>query len=261
MIFDHKQKEQVRSYLLGTMSGPEAQAFEESYFKDQAFFLWVQAVEVCLIEDYLNGKLPTEKIQSFESRYLNVVPLREKFEEVRDRQLRRAKAQRRSRVLRWAPLGALVLLCFGGFFYWYKHPKTVPAEQVAQNAPPPIHVRLVPGVQQGPNSMMTEVQLPVKNTAIEFDLEVPGRTASFLASVAVSEIDADGTFHRIWNSPSPVRSSPKGSAQEIAFQMDSSLLHHGDYRIDLTISDGTSSSAYILRAIPASPQIRRPEHE
>src|SRR5215467_3223565 len=157
MIFDHKQKEQVRSYLLGTMSGLEAQAFEESYFKDRAFFLWVQAIEVCLIEDYINGNLPAENIQSFESRYLNVAPLRKKFEEVRDRQRQRARAQR-WHVLRWAPLGALVLACCGGLFYWYKHPKTTPAEQVAQNTPPPIHVRLAPGVQQGPDSIMTEIQ-------------------------------------------------------------------------------------------------------
>jgi hypothetical protein len=104
---------------------------------------------------------------------------------------------------------------------------------------------------------MAEMQIPETQTPIEFDLEVPGRAAAFQCSAAISEIEADGGLHRIWASPVKLSSTPKGNSQEVVFQVDSTLFHHGDYRIDLEMSDGARAGAYIFRAIPASPQSER----
>ena len=265
MSFNHKQKEHVRTYLLGTMPAPEARAFEERYFKDRAFFLWVQGVEVTLIEDYLNGKLPPEKAQIFETHYFHAAPLRARFEEVRGKHDQKSSVRRRLSALKWAPLAALALACLGAGLYWAIVRSKVASQtgaQVARNIPPAVRVQLVPGIQQGGNSMMAEVQIPAKQAVIEFDLEVPGRAAPFQCSASISEIGADGGLRRIWDAPSPIRSSAKGNTQQVTFQLDSSLLHHGDYRVDVQMADGSAAAAYIFRAI-SSPQTNEeaPRHD
>jgi hypothetical protein len=264
MSFSHKQKEQVRAYLLGTMSGPKARAFEERYFEDRAFFLWVQAVEVALIEDYLNGKLSPENTQNFEGRYLQASPLQARLEEVRQKQGQQV-AVRRLPTFRWAPLGVLALLCSAAGLYWVlRHSKVGPhqAVQEAVTSPSPVRVHLLPGVQQGGTSIMAEIPIPRAPSPIEFDLEVPGRIAPFRATVAISEIDAEGGLHRVWASPSQISSSPEKN-QEVVFQVDSSLLHHGDYRLDLDMSDGSGGSTYIFRVVSPSfqPERQLPRHE
>lgn len=254
MSLEHRQKEQVRAYLLGVMSGPEAQAFEESYFNDRAFFVWVQAVEVGLIEDYLNGKLPAAKAQSFESRYLHVAPLRKKFEEVREQHERMKATHRLPRGLRWAAFGAMALVLLSVGIYWagVSSKETRQPALTALNNTPSVHVELVPGVQQGGNSIMTEVQMPATHVPVDFDLEVPGKTVPFQCAVAISEIGADGVLHSIWDSPAPVHSALRGNSQHVIFQVDSSTFHRGDYRVDLKMSDVPGAGAYIFRVVPAA---------
>ena len=73
----------MRSYLLGTSTKRAASSIEERYFTDRGFFLFVQAVETALIEDYLAGRLAPSTKKRFESRYLAVPDLRRRLDEIR----------------------------------------------------------------------------------------------------------------------------------------------------------------------------------
>src|ERR1035438_9155246 len=108
MKMNHKLREPVRAYLLGALVGREARAIEERYFGDRAFFLWVRAIEVGLIEDYLDGKLSPAHVQRFESRYLQVADLRQRLEEVRQRH-ETTSSHNPIRLKKFSPIVAIVL--------------------------------------------------------------------------------------------------------------------------------------------------------
>lgn len=243
----------MRAYLLGTLVGQEARAIEDRYFGDRAFFLWVQAVEEGLIEDYLDGKLSAVNVQRFESRYLNVADLRRKLDEVRERH-RPISTREPMRVKMFFPITALALVCICGIsLLLYIHRTKESHLQMAQAKPDMISVVLSPGITQGAGSTMTRVQLPAKAVGIQFLIELPGRVAPVQCLVQLSEIEADGHLSNIWNSQAVIPSKPTGTGQQVAFQLDSSKLHRGDFAVELRMTDGAVLGSYIFRVIVPTP--------
>lgn len=249
MKTNHKLKELVRSYLLGKLTGQEAQEIEDRYFLDRAFFLWIQSVEVGLIEDYLDGKLSRSNVKLFENRYLRVDDLRKKLDEVRRDHVGERPEPAPLRII--LAVTALVLLVAGGAILWryLYEKKSGPPEQLAQATPESIRLDLSPGTAQGEESRMATLQLPPKHVRVEFTLELPVGTMPVSCLPYVFEIDADGKLNEVWHAKVPVTSIRSGTGQQVIFEVDSAQLYRGDFRVELRDVSGTVVDSYLFRVV------------
>jgi hypothetical protein len=250
MKTNHKLKELVRSYLLGKLTGEEAQEIEDRYFRDRAFFLWVQSVEVGLIEDYLDGKLSRANVKCFEGRYLRVEDLRKKVDEVQAIHVGRAVEPALRKAI--FAVAAVALVITSAIVWRYLYEKKGAARlptQLAQATPETIRVDLSPGTAQGSESRMTTLQLPAKNVPVEFALELPGGAVSVSCVPYIFEIDAEGKLREIWRARAPVISTPLSTGQQVRFVVDSSQFHHGDFTIELREASGMVVDSYLFRIL------------
>jgi hypothetical protein len=252
MQMDHKLKEPVRAYLLGKLAEEQKVALEERYFTDRAFFLWVQAVEVGLIDDYLKGRLSGATRELFESRYLQVPALRSRLEEVRER--RQAAAPAKPAWREWAlrPVLALTLVSLAGAGMWtyfrlgdrIVHPG--PTQRPSE--PEAITVQLWPGLTKGEaNDRMAEFPLPSPARKIRFVLNLPRGSRTGPCLVEISSIENDGRWNRVFTSPPLPVSTSSGGGQEVSLVIDSGILQPVDYVMQILTPGGLETSSYVVR--------------
>jgi hypothetical protein len=90
--FSEDERHIVR-YLLEQLSDDERSEVERRYFKDPAYLEEIEAVEIDLIERYLDGDLSREHAENFESRYLTTPALWAKVHTVQALRTPRAKTR------------------------------------------------------------------------------------------------------------------------------------------------------------------------
>jgi hypothetical protein len=76
----HSQPDLLTQYLLGDLSEPEREPFEENYFTDDELFAELLETENKLITDYLHGRLAQREKALFEQNYLATPCGRQKLE-------------------------------------------------------------------------------------------------------------------------------------------------------------------------------------
>lgn len=72
------QTNQMRGYILGSLSEPEQIALEQLFFADGETLERLQEVEFDLVDGYVRGKLPNNERQQFENHYLATPQHRER---------------------------------------------------------------------------------------------------------------------------------------------------------------------------------------
>lgn len=241
--------EPVRAYLLGTLEENSAASVEERYFTDREFFLFVQSVETALIDDYLSGRLPPSVKAQFEARYLSVPDLRRRLEEVRKR--RTSVNRRRMFGPRSLRIAAMVLMCVGGAIFWfyrdYLRFERLQAPPLAR--PVVATLALIPGVSKGDGAGIPTFGLRSEGF-VQLELELPGQREQMICSVQVSIILPDGVSQRVWFSPQLIWSYPIRGGQRTTLMLDASLLHRGDYLVELVGADTRVRETYVFRLSP-----------
>ena len=181
----------MRRYLLGTLPEPDAQALEQRYFGDPAFFEWMWGLEDRLIADYLAGRLPSSESAQFERRYLEIPALQKRLEEVRQR-----KGKRRPEGLyaQWVfVVTAALVICFAAvYFRTALHRPAPPSPTLATITAerPLLAMRLTPGVSKGSSSQLVELAPPAGGR-VQLSFELPGRS-TVKCQVAIARINSDG---------------------------------------------------------------------
>jgi hypothetical protein len=252
MTIEHKSEEPVRAYLLGTLAEQESVALEERYFSDRAFFLWVQAVEVGLIEDYLDNRLPASARELFESRYLLVPDLRKRLDEVRSQRATVVALDRRQIALAWQ-IAAVALVCVAGLSTWLLLRQSGQPFQVAHNERPSaeITIALRPGVAKGDGEGVAQFVLPSQRTPIRLSLELLGSRADLQYQVELFSISLDGQPNKLWRSAMLSASAPVAGGRTVSCTLDSTLLARGDYLVHLATPDGSVVESYTFRVTSA----------
>ena len=241
--------EPVKSYLLGTLEENLASSIEERYFTDRAFFLFVQAVETALIEDYLAGRLAPSTRSRFEQRYLTVPDLRRRLEEVRGRQALPTAPEGSGWNIRILLTAAMLLVCFGGAALWVYHDRMrFPALPRSTFVRPVLAtISLSPGVVKGEATGMALIRATSEKGDVRLVLELPAQSSPIFCSAQLSVALSDGTWKRVWSTPQPVWSTTFRAGQQLSLNLDSSLLDRGDYQVEVTGADKLIQEAYFFR--------------
>jgi hypothetical protein len=246
---EHIQTGTVRAYLLRTLPDDSAEAIEERYFTDGAFFKELRAAEVELICDYLDGRLNESERAQFESRYLQVPQLRQLVADVRSRRGVRRRGDRRV-MLRIALAGALGCLAILGMTILLRHGKTSPPVRIGSVEPPAPGLSLVltPGITKGPGSAMyvlTPPHLPLTGSVF-LELELPGQVSSATYTARLLNPDIEGSHRVVWTARG-VRSAPKHGGQEVTVKLPPSSIAPGDYILELEMEGSHTKETYLFR--------------
>jgi hypothetical protein len=241
--------ELVRSYLLGTSEENSAALIEERYFTDRAFFLFVQAVETALIEDYISDRLAPLTRSHFEQRYLKVPALQKRLEEVRGMQVRPPAAKRAVPTTRLLLAAAVLLLCVGGALFWAYRDQTGLEPLPGSKPVRPILATLYlsPGIVKSEVSDQARLRAQTGKGDIRLVLELPGQPAPTFCAARLSVASPDGTWKNVWSTPRPVASTTLGNGQQLSLILDSSLLGRGDYEVEITGTDKQIQETYFFR--------------
>ena len=149
--------EKLKAYLLGELSGADAEAYDELSFTDENFADAVNAAENDLIDAYLNDDLSSADLRKFESVYLATKHRREKVEFARALQTfsekeiaeKQTKTETEkpgffavwnifsSRALQFGFAAALLVLFFGVFWFAVLRKSDSNVEIARQKSPTP----------------------------------------------------------------------------------------------------------------------------
>ena len=242
----------MRAYLLGALPEDQASAVEQEYFSNRSFFLQVLSEEMSLIADYLDGHLTETDRRRFEARYLQQPDLRRKVEDVRFQRAAAPETRPGFSWTGWHLALAAGLVFVAGIGGWVYHQRRVSQEPplVAQSRPVAlgeITVNLSPGIVKGKDSRMAQFELPTANTKVRLLLELPGQSSSISGGVALSAIDAEGHWNRVWSSPKSVESTATRGGQQLTLLLDGSLFHRADYMIEITAPERRVREVYVFR--------------
>jgi hypothetical protein len=270
----------IRSYLLGTLPEPEAEAVEEEYLARPAVLEHVRAVEDDLLDDYAAGRLAPHETQFFEARYLVSPRLRERV--VAARALRLAALPGPQAVVRrpWAMPLALaataVLALVAGL--WLGAPASgvlsshrdsrveTPEPQptaVAESPPAPaasppralpvaakVVFALSPLHLRGPQAQ-NELRLPPDARAVVLELE--GDASAAPPDIgALEAVLATVEGERLWRGQAPPRGRSDRPELVARVELDAERLAPGDYLLTLFAAGEPDEalSSYFLRVRP-----------
>jgi len=244
----------VKEYLLGKLDDRSAGMLEQQYFADQSVLLQMQAIEVALIEEYLDGRLKGPDRTRFEQRYLRVPELVRRLDQVRTARREHTTAlPTRSPWLR--PILAAACLAIVTVVVWqfWKTPTPPPVQIVdAPKKTSPITLVLSPGVVMGPGGRTVNLNLPAGEKSVRLIMELPGLVEPADFSVQVSTVGPPATD--VWSSPSVLRSTPSAGGQTVTAELSSSRLGPGDYLVTVKDSAGAVRERYLFRAVTGNPQ-------
>lgn len=252
MSREHIPSEPVRSYLLGILDERSAASIEERYFTDRGFFLFVQAAETVLIEDYLAGRLAPSITERFESRYLSVPDLHRRLNEVRERQVPARIVSGQTRYARLRLVAATLLVCLGGAAFWlYRDRMQFDSLPASRRAHPVLAtISLSPGLLKDQAARSTELRALSAKGDVRLVLDLPGQATEIACFAQVSAALPDGTWKRVWSTPEPIWSTPSQGGQQLRFTLDASLLARGDYLVEVAGTDRRVQETYSFRISP-----------
>lgn len=251
MISRHKDVKSMRAYLLGTADASAADAFEDRYFTDRGTFIHLNACERDLIIDYLDGRLSPAVARLFESRYLTVPVLRRRLEDVR-RERRVPIKRRAASSIFWQCAAAvlLVIAVFAGIRLSRFHTEvSLEAHQPAlvSKAPTPVLVIVLePGINKGPGGG-TDLVLPASGGGIRFLLEGRGLPHDRDIFADTTLIEADGSAAMVRKSARPLPADFSSGSPRFVLDLDSAILHRGDYMINLHERNGPVLERFLFR--------------
>ena len=226
------QMHPARAYLLGSLSPEDAATVEDRYFCDPAYFAGMKTAEQRLIREYLEDRLPAEERELFVRRYLQTPHLKELVDAARTRNVPQ------SAWFSWRPaLAAALVVCAIGLGLLYR--PAVDSRGDAGGIP------LSPGLVK---SATGAVNLPLPKTPgpVRLLLELPGESTPVECTVRLSEVPAAGSWQRIDLPGERLRSTPMAGGQRLTVTLASSLLHEGDFVLEVLTLDGPILQTYVF---------------
>jgi hypothetical protein len=217
----------------------DADAVEDDYFTDPAYFRRIRAVETELIRRYLRGQLASAERERFESRYRTVPELTKRLEEVRASVVPGHHFQIFQ--VRFAlPIAALVLVALG---VWYFEHRPKAAQPDLQAGSSRATVAAFTAIQLIPGSTMGSVRVPQRfaqprTESVRLILELPGRHDPVECRVVLSLIDSSDRRVNVWNSDT-ILSRTQGDSQQVDAEIKSEMLRPGDYVAEVTRAEAT----------------------
>jgi hypothetical protein len=242
--------DRIVRYLLGTLPEDEQARLEEEYFRDDAAFDEVLALEDDLLHEYAQGGLTPSERQGLEQRLLRTPEGRERLE--RARALLAALAEgrtREARPARWLPAAAAAVVAAGGTIAWVALRSSGEGPRQAEVSPSPIirptprpadsnpplatmvALALSPGLSRA-EAAPRRVTLPDSAT-LRLSLSLPPGTAG--ASRAVIR-DVDG--REVWSG------SVARDASAAIVEVPARALAEGDYELVLSGDAGREIASY-----------------
>ena len=246
MDIEHIPVKSLRAYLLGTLADEDAAAVEVRYFVSRSCLLQMQAEERALIENYLDGLLTPDEEQQFEGRYLRIPSLIWVVDEVkRERATTVDRGSSRGRLLGLAWAGAVlctIALCV--WIYYGRRPGPEPATAgiPLPKSPPAVTLRLTPGVTMGGKA--ARMDLPQEQVPVKLVAELPGLSTPVECGARLSLV-GDGRWIPVW-SAGPVLTLAGSGGQELTLLLNPSLLHSGDYILEVTMPNGQVRETYLF---------------
>ena len=187
---EHERR--IIQYLLGRLSEEERFEMERLYFKDPASLEEMEAVELDLIERFLDGDLSPEDAKDFEARYGSSPALRAKLQTAEALRIQKSPALRGWRLALVAATGVLVVVTAWSLHRSWQlgQEKRALEEMLAQErqkpVPPPVIVAtfaLAPG---------SERALATRQT-----LDVPRDASVLRLKLAIDTTSRASSYHAI----------------------------------------------------------------
>jgi hypothetical protein len=239
----------MRSYLLGTLEPECAGLIEERYFTDRNFFLFMQAAETALIQDYLAGQLAPLPRRLFEERYLKVPDLRRRVEEVRLGSAAKVESDASNFNAQMLLAAAIVVFCICGLTLWMFRGRLalepLPTTGVAR--PILATVALTPGITKAGSTETAQLVRTSAPGSFRFLLDIPGDPIPNFVFVRLSIFSPDGSARQIWSSGKPYWPERSPQGKQIMVLLESSLLTPGDFLIEVTGPDEQVRDSYLFR--------------
>src|SRR6267142_1209461 len=253
---EHTSMEAMRAYLLGRLPQEQANALEAEYFTDRAVFLKTQAAETDLIQEYLDGGLPAEERQCFESRYLKIPELQRRVEEVKLQRGSQRPTVRPGLQFGWRPALAMafvVMLATGLWIYrsrGNKPPVQIGNHQDKSGGNPGTRIAAVfyvsPGLTKGPDSKPVQFEAPAASAAVLLVLELPGQRVPVHKAVRILRARTDGGRDLVWDRTDILSESVQGT-QSLILKLSGTPLEPGDYVVEVSAADGDIYGKYVYR--------------
>ena len=234
MFKTHKSARPVKAYLLGELDEPSAEALEQKYFTDPAFFQWVGDVEQHLISDYLRNRLDAAEREKFEKRYLGNDELRRRVEQVRERGPARSVASIR---LQWVVALTTIVIAIAAIALWQSQRASSSRNEIAMNTGPVLNVSLSPGLVKGD---MRQVEFtPPQNGRVRLSFELPGATGGMTYEVRLMMVGDNGERQTV--------ATASATGPLISAEIGSSVLRRGDYIAELSSTTVAVLETYTFR--------------
>lgn len=239
----------VHRYLLGQLSGEEAQAFEEAYLADGSLLDEIETAEAGLIVDFIRGRLSPGDHTLFARRCNQLPDLRRRVDDCR-RELGVPRSNAGPATWMAALAAVLILGIAVGIISYRRAPK----QQTALGVPPGgqkprITLRLRPGVSMGSRSQAAVATLPAHGI-LDLVLELPDSVSAADLAVSISRVDADGRLVPTWTSSKPVPVTASGDgARLLRTDIDTSLIPPGTYEVQA--GDGGVGKTWLFDVVRA----------
>ncbi len=240
MTLAHNNMENVRKYLLGTLTDSDAAAIEEQSFLNKKMFDEIEVAERVLIEDYLAANLTPDERAAFEAKYLHIPFLRKKLEAVRNEgPLFGAKL-----VLQIGGTLAVLAIVFAALLR-SQNGKNISSQSTVTH---PAHgatvvLNLVPVLKKG-DSGVPQLALPPPDTqlVIQAELVTPATESSYPARLYRLEQDSR---QKIWHG----KAQPSRDKRQATMTLETSVLRLGDYLLELESQGDKSQEEYFFTVI------------
>jgi hypothetical protein len=265
----------IRSYLLGRLPEPEAEALEDEYLARPEVWERVRGVEDDLLDDYAAGRLAPAERAAFETKYLASPPLRERVAAARA--LRSAAGRHTParpvaapRATAWrAPLAiaASVLVAVAVFWMRSAGPRPTPSASPRSTSigpsPTPVSpgpitapagrsvvLALSPVLLRGPGGP-AELRIPPGTETVVLEMEgdpaaVPRSAVSL--EIAVASVDGGP----VWSGEAVRASDVRRPSLLATARVPAARLGPEDYVVTLRAGtgDGAVLHRYFVRVVP-----------
>jgi len=257
------ERETIFRYLLGQMSEPERQEFQDRLFSDDEFFDSVTELETDLIDAYARGELTPGERELMEQSLL-VSPAAQKRVEfatalagIVSSGASPVSSPRPARFgPRWLPIAAMVVLAaaVGALFFQNRDLRnrieTLQSEQavgrqqtLAPSLPVVFSVLLLPGAVRGGEGVR-QISIPASSQMVNLQLDLRGDQHE---SYRVILSTAGG--NKVWELNSVVGQREAAGAV-LPFWIPASLLSPGQYELTVTTGSNEPVEFYYFRVVP-----------
>jgi hypothetical protein len=245
-------QERLRSYALGTLSGPECEELEARLLVDEELHERLELLEDALVEDYLAGALAEGDRAPFEARLARTPQLREHLGHARLLRERLTRTSPAAAHRYWpAALAALLLLAAGALLWRVRPPAsttTLPRSARATPAASPAALRPAPGhtpAQPAPMASLTlspgqtmsegedaRITLAPATEVLRLDLVLEDPLAPDYTAELTSESGS-----RVWR-----RAGVRADAGVMTLSVPAAGLAAGRYRLELSPPGGSPAA-------------------